>query len=94
MNFLLLYEASCGAVAQVCDCKSDWLWVQSPFEEIIYLYKFIGWLVGSLIMAFRACLYKFIFSLLRFGVEVKELNTQCLYSTENGEQNVLAQGSL
>ena len=24
-----------------CDCKIDWLWVQSPFEEIKYLLTFI-----------------------------------------------------
>ena len=30
------YEASRGA-----DCKTDWLWVRSPFEEKKYLLKFI-----------------------------------------------------
>ena len=24
-----------------CDCKTDWLWVRSPLEEIKYLLKFI-----------------------------------------------------
>ena len=24
-----------------CDCKTDWLWVRSPFEEMKYLLKFI-----------------------------------------------------
>ena len=25
----------------MCDCKIDWLWVQSPLEEIKYLFTFI-----------------------------------------------------
>ena len=24
-----------------CDCKTDWLWVRSPLEEMKYLFKFI-----------------------------------------------------
>ena len=24
-----------------CDCKTDWLWVRSPLEEMKYLLKFI-----------------------------------------------------
>ena len=27
--------------AHVCDCKSDWLWMRSPLEEMKYLLKFI-----------------------------------------------------
>ena len=24
-----------------CDCKTDWLWVRSPLEEMEYLFTFI-----------------------------------------------------
>ena len=24
-----------------CDCKTDWLWLRSPLEEIKYLFTFI-----------------------------------------------------
>ena len=24
-----------------CDCKTDWLWVRSPLEEVKYLFKII-----------------------------------------------------
>ena len=75
-------EASRGAAARG-DCKTDWLWVRSPLEEIKYLLKFI-------------------FPVLRSGVEVKRdvefchfIITQCLQnSTENGERSVLTLGSL
>ena len=26
---------------RLCDCKTDWLWVRSPLEEMKYLLKFI-----------------------------------------------------
>ena len=38
--FVILFgQASCGAAAQ-CDCKTEWLWVRSPLDEMKYLLKF------------------------------------------------------
>ena len=30
-----------------CDCKTDWLWIRSPLEEMKYLLKFIFPFLGS-----------------------------------------------
>ena len=38
---IIIFQASRGEEAQVCDCKRNWLWVQSPLKEINYLFKCI-----------------------------------------------------
>ena len=65
-----------------CDCKTDWLWVRSPFEEVKYLFKFI---------------FPFLRSGLKEKTRRWALtfNTQCLQnSAESGERSVLTLASL
>ena len=56
-----------------CDCKTDWLWVRSPLEEMKYLLKFIFPFLRSGVEDKR----------------VLPLNTQCIQnSAESGERSV------
>ena len=41
IRFILIYLRSVVVQGTKCDCKIDWLWVQSPFEEIKYIFTFI-----------------------------------------------------
>ena len=44
-NLLLYNLVTCGRSwrsGTKCDCKTDWLWVRSPLEEMKYLRKFIS----------------------------------------------------
>ena len=34
-------KASRGVGAQACNCKTDWLWVRYPLEEVKYSFTFI-----------------------------------------------------
>ena len=38
--FFILWGQS-WRIGTKCDCKTDWLWVRSPLEEMKYLLKFI-----------------------------------------------------
>ena len=63
-----------------CDCKTDWLWVRSPLEEMKYLLKFIFPFLRSGVEAKRG---------------VPPLNPQYLQnSAESGKWSVLTLGSL
>ena len=81
--YLMIYEASRGAWAQVCDCKLDRLWVRSLLEKIkyiIFLFLFSG------VEAKRVALP---------SPWVPPLNRQCLQgSPENGERSFLTLGFL
>ena len=39
--YLLLFRGPSWRNGTRCDCKTDWLWVRSPLEEMKYLLKFI-----------------------------------------------------
>ena len=40
-NFLVLVKKQWWRSGTRCDCKTDWMWVRSPLEEMKYLLKFI-----------------------------------------------------
>ena len=64
--FRISLEASRGAAARGVTVKTDWLWVQSPLEEMKYLLKFI-------------------FPVIRSGVEVKR-GVEFCHSTRNASR--------
>ena len=39
--FLTMLYIINEASSTKCDCKTDWLWIRSPLEEMKYLLKFI-----------------------------------------------------
>ena len=64
------------------DCKTEWLWVRSPLEEMKYLLKFIFPFLRSGVEA-------------KARRWVLPLNTQCLQNlAESGDRSVLTIGSL
>ena len=51
--FILIFRGQSWRSGQRCDCKSHWLWVRSPLEEMKYLLKFIFPLLHSGVEAKR-----------------------------------------
>ena len=63
-----------------CDCKIDWLWVRSPFDEIKYLFTFIYSFLRSGVETKR-------------GIEFRH-STSNASRTESGERSILTLGFL
>ena len=76
---IIIYWGQSWRSGTKCDCKTDWLWVRSPLEEMKYLLKFI---------------FPFLRSGIEAKVWVLSLNTQCLQnSAESGKTECLTLGS-
>ena len=45
--FALIFYLNEASRGTKCDCEIDWLWVRSPLEEMIYLFRFIFYFFRS-----------------------------------------------
>ena len=61
------------------DCKIDWLWVRTPFEEVKYLFTFIFSFLRSAINT-------------KGGVEFRHSTLNASNSAKSGERRVLTLG--